>query len=181
MPRKEPPNSARRLEKLEKQRNALRLRKSGYSFSQIAEIIGCTKQRVGQLINESLQEYRDDIGQGSAELRVLELARLDEMQKVVQKRIDASKPTPLKIDLQAINLSIRIMERRAALLGLDIQEQKQLDDPNKLLSLGAAMFAAATRVLEMERQGILPRGRVIEHNEPANEPTSATVSSHQGQ
>jgi len=124
MARKEPKNTARRLEKLEKQRTALQLRKKGLSFSEIAEIVGCTKQRIGQLINESLQDYRNDIASGADELRVLELARLDDLQQVVQRRINASKPLPIKVDLQAVMVMLKIMQRRSELLGLDVQPKK---------------------------------------------------------
>lgn len=170
------PTGQRSILARQRQQQALLLRLAGLSMSEIGVKIGMTKARVGQYLKNALEEFREDIGQGVEELRAIETAKLDQLQVALSKRINETQNAKGGVDIKAVNSMLRLMERRAALLGLDVQPQKERDDPNKIASIGAAMFTAAARVLEMERQGILPRGRLIDSTAIRNEPTDGTAN-----
>lgn len=101
-------NSQRELEALPKQLQALELRKAGQSYTAIAQALGY-RARVGAYkavmaaLKKTLQEPAD-------ELRKVEVERLDDMLGEMWEKRDR----PLYIDR-----ILKIMERRAKLLGLD--------------------------------------------------------------
>ena len=102
--------SKRRLSAAERQLQALELRKSGMSFPEIARRLdyagpaGAYKA-VAAALKATIQEPADDV-------RQLELERLDAM-------IDAAWSWAKAGSDKHIGIILRIMERRAALLGLD--------------------------------------------------------------
>lgn len=108
----EPASSPRRVAAAEKRREALRLRITGASFTEIAEALGYGhKGTACAIVREALAE----LGREEAEeLRALELYRLDELQRAVW---DAA----LSGNLPAVDRVLKIMERRAKLCGLDEQ------------------------------------------------------------
>ncbi len=102
--------SEKRLSELDKQRRALELRKAGLGFEAIASRLGYrgpsgAYYAVASAMRRTLQEPAD-------ELRALELARLDDL--LAGLWLDARQGNVAKIDRV-----LRIMERRATLLGLD--------------------------------------------------------------
>jgi hypothetical protein len=98
----------------ERDRSVWRLRLAGTSPRRIAEQLSCTVDQV----NASIVRM---IGGVSPELRArtiaLELDRLDEMQQGFY--VDALRSRDHKPDADAASIVLRIMERRARLLGLD--------------------------------------------------------------
>ena len=102
--------SPRRLQSVDRQRQALQLRAGGATYQQIADALGyrgaagaLKAVRAGLLA--TLQEPAD-------ELRTLELARLDALLRAVW-------PKAMRGELTAVDRVLKIMERRANLLGLD--------------------------------------------------------------
>lgn len=94
----------------EKQRQALELRKAGVSYADIAEIVGYKGQSgahaaVKAALFKTIKEPAD-------ELRQLECERLDVMLKSIW-------PSVLEGSNEAVDRAIKIIARRAALLGLD--------------------------------------------------------------
>lgn len=95
---------------VEKEQRALELRKSGASFTAIAETLGYAdaagaSKAVKRALRKMLQEP-------AAELREIELARYDQMFFALWKRV-------LQGDLAAIDRALKIMSQRAQLLGLN--------------------------------------------------------------
>lgn len=89
---------------------ALNLRKLGATYEQIAQQVGysdrgAAHRAVQRELQRTLQEAADD-------LRTLEAQRLDDLYR-------AMIPKALKGDGWSVDRCLRIMERRAALLGLD--------------------------------------------------------------
>lgn len=112
--RGESPASPRRINVAEKQRQALELRKAGASYAMIAERLGYENKgsayrAVMTALDRTLREPAD-------ELRELEVARLDAL-------LLALWPQATRGDLGAIDRVLRLMERRAKLLGLDAPTQ----------------------------------------------------------
>lgn len=95
---------------VEKQRQALELRKAGVGFGDIAERLGYADasgayRAVKTALKKTLQEPADEV-------RRIELERLDRM-------LLGLWPKATKGDTWAVDRVLRIMERRAGLLGLD--------------------------------------------------------------
>lgn len=102
--------SGNRIDAAERQRKALEARKAGASYDQIARQLGyagtsSAHKAVTSALRKLIQEPAD-------ELRHLELTRLDALLIVVWQQA-------MKGSLPAIDRAIRLMERRAKLLGLD--------------------------------------------------------------
>jgi AraC-like DNA-binding protein len=104
--------SPRRIDSQERVAKALELRKAGETLQQIADQLGyanpsavyaAIRRTLDQIVVPAVEEYRK-----------MELERLDALQLAVW-------PAARRGDYQAIDRVLKIMERRARLLGLDVQ------------------------------------------------------------
>jgi len=103
-------NQEREIDANDRHRQALELRKAGVSYAVIAERLGYrgpsgAHAAVGVALKKTLQEPAD-------ELRQLEVERLDAMLLSIWPQVKQGNQG-------AIDRALRIMERRAKLLGLD--------------------------------------------------------------
>jgi hypothetical protein len=101
--------SPRAIAVAEKRAEAIRLRIEGETFRRIAETLGVTTGRAHQLVDEAM---RETVQEPAEHLRQIELARLDMMMPAVMEKARRGR-------LRSIYTMLRIMERRARLLGLD--------------------------------------------------------------
>lgn len=108
--RGESATSPRRLTANERQAKALALRKSGLTYEAIAEQLGYSSREGARKAIETA--LRNTIQEPADELRRLECERLDAMLAALWWRVEAGHP-------QAVDAALRVMARRAALLGLD--------------------------------------------------------------
>lgn len=108
--RGESSTSPRRIEAIERQAQALQLRKQGMSYDEIAQALGyadrsgayvAVRSALSSILEPAVEELRDVEGEA------LNVAQEAIWQKVV------------KGDLSAVNTFLRISERRARLFGLD--------------------------------------------------------------
>ena len=104
------PGSKKGLKAHERQLLALDFRKKGYTYDQIAEAVGYrgragAYKAVMSALKKTLQEPADEV-------RKMELERLDVMMKALWPWLEAGS-TP------HIAQMLKVMERRAKLLGLD--------------------------------------------------------------
>jgi hypothetical protein len=111
-------NTERRLQVLAKQRQALELRQAGYPYDTIAEMLhyadrGGAHKAVVAGLKAALREPATD-------LRKLEETRLDKLQTSVWAKALAG-------DMKAIDRCLRILERRAKLLGLDAPQRAKME------------------------------------------------------
>jgi hypothetical protein len=90
----------------------LRLRREGLSHRQIASRLGIVPSTAYKRIRHGLSEVNERNLESATELRALETQRLDELQQAIWEQAAGG-------DLKAIDRILRIMERRAKLLGLD--------------------------------------------------------------
>jgi hypothetical protein len=93
---------------------ALQLRKAGASLRAIGDQLGISRQTACDYVNAALAELAAEMRAEAQELRALEAARLDDLQVAVWQKARAG-------DLEAVKTALRILERRARLLGLDLQ------------------------------------------------------------
>lgn len=107
----------RRVRAAERRVQAVELRKAGASYRRIGEQIGISRQAAHKLVTKALQDLNDKTAEDAAELMRLELERLDEMQLVATQKLRGEKALP------AIDRILRIMDRRAKMLGIDAPER----------------------------------------------------------
>jgi hypothetical protein len=111
-------NTERRLRVVNKQRQALELRQAGYGYDTIAEMLhysdrsGAHKAVVAGL-KACLREPAE-------QLRTLEEQRLDKLQTAVWAKA-------LSGDAKMLDRALRILERRAKLLGLDAPQRAKME------------------------------------------------------
>jgi hypothetical protein len=110
--------SEKRLTAVERQRAALELRKAGKSYEAIAQELGyggpsSAHNAVKAALRKTLQEPADD-------LRALEVARMDAM-------LDGLWPKVLDGNPRAVEVAIKVLERRARLLGLDAPQKINIE------------------------------------------------------
>lgn len=129
--------SKRRLEAAAKQRQALSLRQAGVTYADIADRLGYAAssgayKAVMAALDKTLQEPAD-------ELRRVELARLDRLQSSVWLAATGG-------DMTALDRILKIMERRARLMGLDAPVKIGVNIT--VLSLVVEITAACERIGE---------------------------------
>ncbi len=105
------------LSALDKQMQALKLRRAGLGYDEIAKLVGYKSASgafgaVRSALRKTLQEPADD-------LRKMELERLD-------VAMQAIFPMVTKGNLLAIDRYLKISERRSKLLGLDLPTQLEI-------------------------------------------------------
>lgn len=99
---------------------ALQLRKLGFTYDTIAQQCGY-KDR-GAAHHAVMRELKRTIQEPAEDLRHLEVERLDAL-------MTAFMPRALKGDNGAVDRVLRIMERRAGLLGLDLHDTATVTIP----------------------------------------------------
>jgi len=103
----------------EKAAEALRLRKAGCGFDEIAQRAGYNSRQSAH--NAVCRAIREILREPVEELVALDVERLDQLWQ-------ANFPAALEGDAQALAGCLRIMERRAKLLGLDAAAQKETQE-----------------------------------------------------
>jgi transposase-like protein len=131
----------------DKKRRALELRRDGLTYWDIAHEIGwkshnSAHKAVKQALQETLQEPAD-------ELRILEAERLNKLYEFTIQRID-------KDNLWAVDRALKIMERRAGLLGLDKPPERDWD------SLGNSFLAGVEAGIQHQTEDLSAQGEASE-------------------
>lgn len=140
MARKNPQNQAAKGRHAERQQKALELRKQGWSLRRIADELGVAVSTACEYVQESIAELNAQRLEDTEHYRDFELAKLDALEEAanvvlrkahvfVSNRGDVVYDTdaqgkPVKVfddapTLNAIDVVLRCMARRAKLLGLD--------------------------------------------------------------
>lgn len=109
------------LANLELSVKALELRKAGHTYQEIADKVGYKGPQwaydaVQKALKRTLQQPTDDV-------RKMECERLDRMQLALWERVTNG-------DLDAVDAALRVMNRRAKLLGLDAPQRIAHSDPD---------------------------------------------------
>jgi DNA-binding CsgD family transcriptional regulator len=111
--------SARRLTYAERKLQALELRKGGATFQQIGDALGISKQNAHKHVMTALTAMNEQIAEEASVMRTLELERLDKLWFAMYRQATQGNQG-------AVDRCIRIMERRAKLLGLDAPTRTEL-------------------------------------------------------
>lgn len=120
--RSQPKTTQRAIAQHDRELEALQLRRSGASLDDIAQRLGYKARSSAMRAIE--RAMNRNLGEGADALRGLELERLDRMQLGLWPRAIAG-------DVKAVAAVLRIMTRRAKLLGLDaptrVQHEGEID------------------------------------------------------
>ena len=133
---------------LERRRSAVAMRRLGCSYQEIGDKLGITRQAAYKTVAVSLKQIEDEIAEDARAVRRLELERLDHWMVLVAQEIRKADDV-----IRAIQCGLRLMERRARLLGLDAKEPIEInviqDDPADFESqLGTMSDDDLIRVLD---------------------------------
>jgi len=104
--------SKRILRGRQREEQSLALRLTGATYRQIGSELGITEQGAHAAVMRALKRLNERIAEGAEEVRQLELGRLDALLEAVWPRATMGK-------VDAVDRALKIMARRAALLGLD--------------------------------------------------------------
>ncbi len=105
----------------ERERSAVELRKTGASYEEIGSILHCSASAAAGCVKRSLQRIIKTTSESAEHIRVMELAKLDQLES-------AHWAFALKADDKSSAIILRCMQRRAALLGLDAALKVEVDD-----------------------------------------------------
>lgn len=129
MPSNHPVTTPAAMERTERVAKAIELRKGGAQFEEIARVCGWnSRQAAFDAVSKALRRI---VREPATELLALELERLDTLWGPQYESARAG-------DADAMAACLRIMERRAKLLGLDAAEKRELSGP------GGSPLAAPT-------------------------------------
>ena len=98
----------------------LHLRMAGYSHREIAAQLGIAPSSAYKRVRHAFDEVNKHNLDTAEQLRALELLRLDEL-------LSALWDTAIAGDLKAVDRVLKVMERRAKLLGLDAPVMVETD------------------------------------------------------
>jgi len=101
----------------ERRNTALEMRSRGCSYTDIAKALCISRSTAHKYVTTELDKLRAETRASAAQIRSLELARLDRLWRRAEDMLADGDADGAK----AIAAAIRIMERRARLLGLDEQ------------------------------------------------------------
>ena len=111
------PTAQRRIEAKERALKALELRKKGMRYEEIAQQLGYPNRgNAHKAVMKELELLAKECLEEAAQVRDLELQRLDALYLVAYAEVEEG-------NIPAIDRCLRIMERRAKLLGLDAAEK----------------------------------------------------------
>jgi len=111
--------AAQQIALAERRVKALALRKAGASYRAIGEQLGVSYQAIAEDVAYGLTALASELRIETEQLRALEAARLDDLQAALWSQVRTG-------NIKAIQTVLRIMERRARLLGLDMQPGMEL-------------------------------------------------------
>ena len=151
-----------------RRQDALELRLRGCTFKQIAEKVGYRSE--AGAYKSVMSALRKANTENVEEVRKMEVRRLDRMLFVLDKKLREA-------DTKAIQVALRIQERRARLLGLDLQvvptmdvrieqaaimQQTIVNDPIAM----QYVLAVQNRALGLDDDIPILDGETVEHDDP---------------
>ncbi len=146
--------SAQRREK------AVALRILGQSYQKIGEMLGVSKVAAFKMVQKELARARAKTEEDVAALREVDLQRLDQILAAMMPA--AVKPN--NPDVQVIDRVLKVMERRAKMLGTDAPEKIAPTDPTGTrpafdhYEKANAQLAELRRMVEQRIAGLLAGG-----------------------
>jgi acyl carrier protein phosphodiesterase len=98
--------------RVERAARAFALRKAGLSYRDIGLELGVNHATVYKDVQATIKQFLDEAREHHTQIMAIEAARLDDLQRVMWEQAAMG-------DRRAVDTVLKIMERRAKLLGLD--------------------------------------------------------------
>lgn len=117
---KESATSARKVQALKREEQILQLRIGGARYQQIADRLGIVPSTVGRALQRGMARWQDQVADLAGELVWLQLERLDRL-------LLALWPDASQGNVGAIDRVLKIEERRAKLMGLDLAQDLNIE------------------------------------------------------
>lgn len=136
--------TAKNIEVAEREKIAMQMRLGGATYEQIAKKLDVSTAAAYKIISRVIKRNRDAADESCEQVKEVELARLDVltqrmMQEIIDKKGDA---------MAATDRVLRIMQRRAALLGLDAATKTDVtSNGEKIETLRPSEIAARVAAL----------------------------------
>lgn len=112
MNRTGPANHARAIKKAQRQAEALKMRRAGLSYRDIADQLNVSIGRAHGLVSEAITQLIEAVQETADHVRAIELERIDRMIMGLHSSATSGNPA-------AVAAMLKCMERRAKYLGLD--------------------------------------------------------------
>jgi hypothetical protein len=137
-------NSPARVLATQRRQQAVALRTEGRTYKQIGQELGVSLPRAHQLVDEAMATTRAETAANVEELRSREMVKLDALEDAIWARAAGG-------DLKAQEGVLRLMTRRAKLLGLDapMKTEAKVTTTNDLAGMSDEQL-----LLEAERLGL---------------------------
>jgi hypothetical protein len=107
------------LNETERQLKSLELRRTGAHYSDIATALGCSKATAYRDVKRHLDDVRQECREKAEEINDIELERLDTALAAIWTKVEQG-------DCKSIETMLKIMERRAKMLGLDSPDKHEV-------------------------------------------------------
>lgn len=137
------------LEALERRHKAVELRLQGLSYSAIGKAIGVSTVHAFRYVRDAMALSRKKLGEEAEAVVHMELLRLDSLWKGLWAKASTG-------DARAIEAALRIMARRADLLGLDAPKKTETE-------MKMSMMSDAELITQCEVLGIPGKELLLEH------------------
>ena len=140
-------------ERIEEQIKALEARQTCANYRQMARLLGCSTTKAWELIQEAMAAA---VKEPTDVVRELELSRLDQLYHAGLKRAITEGPGQPR----AMEVLLKVMERRAALEGLDAPRRRVLEitTPGELERLIPELEA---QIVALDGDGVV-EGELVE-------------------
>jgi len=111
-------NTSKKLCVVQKQQQAVMFRMQNLTFQQISERLGVSVSQAHRYVQNSLKDLAEKLSEDTQALRELHRQRLDRMAAGLWPAAETG-------NTQAITTMLKLMEREAVLLGLDVPSAKR--------------------------------------------------------
>jgi ribosomal protein L15E len=139
---------ANQVRDAERRAEALAYRLQGLTFAQIGQKMGYSAERACRVVNQELEARRQEAAETADSIRELEVMRLDELQQGIYVAGKGGAVT-------AIDRLLKIMERRARLLGLDAPTRTALEGTLRTTGVSEFLHLATAEELAVLEQASL--------------------------
>lgn len=137
--------SAARVQAAERRLEALRLRRDGYTYQQIASALGVSVSRAHDLVTGAYRQLREELSETADDALQLDLSRLDGLLRAHWPRAVGAGAEPP--DPKSAEVVLKMIDRRARLLGLDAPTKTE--GSLRLSALSDSELIAKARQLDL--------------------------------
>jgi hypothetical protein len=156
-------NQMNKEQKADRDRRIINSRLAGASYQQIATTLGLSIGLAHKVVKAHLAETLLATRMDAEAIRQQEAARLDQLQAAVWS-------AAMKGQISASQQALRIMERRAKMLGLDTPNEEAADREAMNRVAGTAAAAAAATTAALATTGMTPQQAIEEYQRLAATP-----------